>query len=630
MNSNFFDELSMTYNINLNESQKQAVVRTDGPCLLLAVPGSGKTTTLLCRMVYMINEQSVDPRTILSITFSRASANDMKKRFKELFKNSMAGEVRFATIHSFAYGVVMNYNKRARDKWQLIEGGEEGQWQKGKMLSSLYYKINHEYLSDSDYEQLCNDLSYVKNTMKNREQLEAYRSPVENFIQIYEQYERMKKDNRLMDFDDMLIHCYKILLNQPQILAHYQSQYKYIQLDEAQDTSLLQHEIISLLAKEHQNVFYVADDDQSIYGFRGAKPSYLFMMDKVYKDLSIIRMEQNYRSTKAIVALSDVFIRTNRARYDKRIVTDNPRGRSVEVIPVSDRKAQYQHIFTRIEEKESAETVGLIYRNNFSAVRLVRKLERMGLSYNLQGHKKKYFEHFVIQDLLNMMDFAYYPMSIDRFRGFYYKLKGYYISKQMIDNSYMGYDTDSVFERLVDNNDLPVYQQNNVYRLRDDFERVKIMKPLDAIEYILTEMGYLDFLMDRCGGLTQSFDNYSRMIDALKDLAEDAETVDGLREAIHTLEMVMERASQNQKDTGIVLTTAHSSKGLEWDSVYLIDLIDGIFPSRNTKEKGRSEDLEEERRLFYVAMTRARKELTLYEHKNAVPSLFLDEVKALL
>lgn len=630
MSNPFFDELNVTYKINLNESQKQAVTKTEGPCLLLAVPGSGKTTTLLCRLVYMIKEKNIAPGEVLSITFSRASAKDMKKRYAALFKGAVAGEVKFSTIHSFAYGVVMNYNKRARDNWQLIEGKEEGGWQKGKMLSSIYYKVNHEYLSDADYEQLCNDLSYVKNTMKSREQLEVYHAGIDNFIQIYEHYEKLKKDNRLMDFDDMLIHCYKILYHQPQILNDYQAKYKYIQLDEAQDTSLLQHEIIALLAKEHQNVFYVADDDQSIYGFRGAKPAFLFTMNQVYKDLQIIRMEHNYRSTEAIVALSDVFIRTNKARYDKRIRTDNPRGLSVAMIPVSNRREQYTYLIKTLSEQKKDKTVGLIYRNNFSAVRMVSSLEKAGIAYNLQGHKKKYFEHFVIQDLLTMMDFAYYPMSVDRFRGFYYKLKGYYISKGMLDNSYMGYDTDTVFERIVDNNDLPVYQQNNVYRMRDDFTRLKLLKPLDAIEYILTEMGYLDFLLDRCGGMNQTFDNYARMMDALKDLAEEVNNVDGLRQAISDLELVMEQAARKKVDTGIVLTTAHSSKGLEWDLVYLFDLIDGIFPSKNTKENKKADVLEEERRLFYVAMTRAKESLTLFEHKNAVPSLFVEEVKALL
>ncbi len=194
----------------------------------------------------------------------------------------------------------------------------------------------------------------------------------------------------------------------------------------------------------------------------------------------------------------------------------------------------------------------------------------------------------------------------------------------------MGFEEDTVFDRLVDNNDLPVYQQNNIYRLRDDFAFLKMAKPLDAIEYILTEMGYLEFLIDRCRGMNSSFDNYNRMIDALKDLAEDATTVDELRQSIKDLEVLMAQAVSRNDKTGIMMTTAHSSKGLEWDIVYLIDLIDGIFPSKEAKESEAMTLLEEERRLFYVAMTRAKKSLTLFEHKNSVPSLFLEEVKALI
>lgn len=377
----------MTYGITLSEQQKMAVKQTYGPCLLLAVPGGGKTTTLLCRLAYLVKVAAIEPSKILSITFSRASAKDMKERFDSLFKGTIKGDIRFSTIHSFAYSVVMSYNKKFSDRWRLIEGGvEDSQWQKGRMLSKIHYQVNREHLSDGDYEQLSNDLSYVKNTMKSREALEAYTSSIDNFMEIYETYERTKRQNKLMDFDDMLIHCYKILINQPTILLSYQERYSHIQLDEAQDTSKLQHEIVALLASKHKNLFFVADDDQSIYGFRGgAKPSYLFNIADVYEDVNVIKMEMNYRSTKAIVALCNIFIKNNKMRYDKQIVTDNERGISVAIEEVSRRKDQYKVLVDKIrnltleEDKEDPNpSIGIIYRNNFSAVRLVKYFEKKG------------------------------------------------------------------------------------------------------------------------------------------------------------------------------------------------------------------------------------------------------------
>lgn len=630
MDQNFFDELKMTYGINLNEQQMEAVRHGDGPCLLLAVPGAGKTTTLLCRLAYLVKEKQVKPEEILSMTFSRASAKDMSQRYESLFRGTLDSAVRFSTIHSFAYGVVMNYNRRFSANWKLIEGADDSQWSKSRLLCTTYYQVNHEHLNEGDYEQLSNDLSYVKNTMMKRAEVEAYRSPVSNFTEIYERYERTKKENRLMDFDDMLVHCYKILLNQPSVLEAYQERYRYIQLDEAQDTSKLQHEIIALLAKKHQNIFYVADDDQSIYGFRGAKPSYLFGMDQIYDHMKILRMEQNYRSTQQIVAVSNRFIKTNQHRYDKELFTRNGEGSRIELIKVPKRKDQYKSLAGILETVSNHKEIGILYRNNFSAVSLVYHFEKLGIPYNLRGYTKKYFDHWIINDLLHMMEFAYYPMSVDRFKGFYYKLKGYYISKAMLENAYMGYDQDTVFDRIIDNCDLPVYQQNNVIRLRDDFAYVKASKPTDAIEYILTEMGYLEFLVDRCGRAIGTFDGYNRMIEALKALAEDTKDVDDLRANIAALEEAMTAAAARHVPEGLTMTTAHSSKGLEWKSVYMIDLIDGVFPSKDVGNRADAHEIEEERRLFYVGMTRAKDQLTVYETTNLVPSMFLEELKALM
>lgn len=630
MDSQFFQLLKKKHHIDLNPQQQAAVLHKNGPSLILAVPGGGKTTTLLARTAYLILEQNVNPRHILSITFSRASANDMKNRFKTIFSGQLEA-VTFSTIHSFSYRVIMSYYKERGVQLRLIEGGNAGKWSKPILLRNLFLKYNKEYSSENDLDTLMNDISYVKNSMYNEEELKTYKSTIDSFLDIYLEYEKIKKENYCIDFDDMLVQCYQILNTQKELLKAYQKRFRYVQVDEAQDTSILQHKIIYLLVKEHQNVFYVADDDQSIYGFRAACPSYLLDMEKHYAKAVIYRMEQNYRSTKSIVTLCNQFIKKNTKRYDKNIFTENLIGDPIRIIEVESKYMQMKYIIDEIKACEYGE-IAVLYRNNQSAIMMAKTFAEKRIPFYLREFKNRFFTHWVVKDILSILDFAINPRSLVDFSKFYYRLKGYYISKQMIDYCSQS-EEETVFDSLKVNNSLTEYQQKNIEKLERNFRILSEKIPTVGIDYLLDVMGYREFLMDRASQSDATYDIYMDMVTILKSLGHDSKNLDELRESIKSLEKIMKEASKNEDANAVTLTTIHSSKGLEWDQVYLIDLQEGVFPNRDVMkmaDNNELEGLEEERRLFYVAMTRAKNHLNVLKIKGINVSLFTSEVESIM
>lgn len=640
MKHTFFDMLESIHDIHLNPQQKAVVFHKDGPCLVLAVPGGGKTTTLLARTAYLIIHEEVDPQAILSITFSRMSANDMKSRFEHIFgqqindhvANAYVPKVNFATIHSFSYRVVMAYNKSIGQVPRLIEGNDAGQWSKTILLRKIYQQVTSSYINDNELDSLINDLSYVKNMMLSRKEISGFKSDVSGFHDIYKQYEAFKRENNCIDFDDMLVQCYGILSEHPKVLKAYQNKYRYVQVDEAQDTSKLQHEIIGLLVAKHKNLFYVADDDQSIYGFRAAFPSYLLKIKDHYPEAVVYKMEQNYRSTASIVDICNQLIKSNKERYDKNIVTENAIGSSIELLEVEQRYLQMELIIKEMIEL-NLDNVAVLYRNNQSAISLAKHLADHQIPFFLKDFKNRFFTHWAVKDMLSILKFAQCPSDLTAFSQFYYRLRGYYISKQMIDyceNASVGI---SVFDTLLMNRNLNAHQQKNIEKLARHFEHLAIKTPSKGINYILDVMGYREFLMDRASTSDVTYDTYLDMVIILRNLARECEDYEGLIGTIHMIQSIMKDSVKNQGKAAVTLSTMHSSKGLEWSNVYLIDLIEGVFPNRDVVKQagdGNVGALEEERRLFYVAMTRAKSNLKLMTIKGGPESLFVREVDELM
>lgn len=611
--------------------QKKAIKHVYGPALVLAVPGAGKTTVLIHRTYNLIENHNIPPERILSITFSKASAMDMKNRFLNSFPSLSKESPNFSTIHAFCYSLIREYAYMNRVNYRLIEN-ERDKFNKYNILKGLYYELNRDYITEEKLDNLLNYIGYINNTMIDVDTfLKKNKVDIENFKQIYGRYADYKRNNNLLDFDDMLTIALEILGNNPYLLEKYRDKYDFIQVDEGQDTSVVQMEIIKILSYPKNNLLVVADDDQSIYGFRGAYPQGLLNFDKEYRDGIVFFMEQNYRSSRDIVSVCNDFIKNNSQRYRKNIFTDNLPVEPINIIKVNSMEEQYSYIIEDLKKNKNSSGSCILYRNNISTIGMIETLERNDIPFFMRDKKIRFFNHWVIKDILNFMYFAEDTSQMNLYENFYYKIRGY-ISKKHINYAKTMDSNLSVFDRMMK------YPENNGFYIRTigelklDFKKISNLKPKDAISYIENNLEYDEYLRENSIKFGYTYENLSLMIFYLKIIAENCNS---LKEFLGRLRFIQNLCigSKYNKDA-ITLSTIHSAKGLEFDRVYIIDLIDGDFPSFSSiesYEKGEISSLEEERRLFYVGMTRAKTHLSLItmntiNEKKCDPSRFLTEL----
>ncbi len=610
--------------ILLSKEQKKVVAKKEGPALVLAVPGAGKTTVLIHRIANLIEKHSVDPRRILSITFSRASANDMKMRFNQDFKHISQG-VSFSTIHSFCFFIVRDYSYIVRRRLTLIEDFKNPQ-NKYNILRAIYRERNGLAITDDKLENLINYIGYVKNMMIYPEDLKA--RDIANFPDIYRDYEAYKRKNDLIDFDDMLSLSYQILRQDQRLLNKYRSMYDYIQVDEGQDTSKIQLEIIKLIARPKNNLLIVADDDQSIYGFRGAYPDGLFKFREDYRDMDTFFMEENFRSCQEIVELSNGFISKNTKRFKKTIYTKNANHPGLKLLKYRNMEEQYRLIVQDLLQNNTQD-IAILYRNNISGIGIGSFLKDQGLDFYMKDSSLKFFNHWIVRDFLNFLRFSQDITNLELYEEIYYKTKDY-ISKKQVDYCRKLNSTSSVFLRL---KDYPGLFRKDIYRLNSlelKFKKLSKLRPEESIDFILYDLNYDEYLREYAQKFGYVYSSLIKILDSLKVVASNTANLDEFEMKINELRDYCIRSSQGPGK--IFLSTIHSAKGLEFDSVYLIDLIDGEFPSSSaidSFEEGDLNLLEEERRLFYVAMTRARYFLRIFQEdrRSAEPSRFIKEIK---
>lgn len=630
----FLEMLSSKCGVKLTEKQRAAVLHKDGPALVLAVPGAGKTTVLLARTANLIINHKVNPASILSITFSRASALDMRNRYYNFFSDITSIGANFSTIHSFSYELIRKYSIMNNISYKIIEeDGSKGL--KRDILRKLFKEYNGENIDDDALEDLINVIGYVKNMMLKDDELKEYSDSldIKYFLEIYDGYEQIKKGNNYIDYDDMLTLAYDILQEDKELLQRYRNLYEYIQIDEGQDTSKIQHKLIELIANPKNNVFIVADDDQSIYSFRGAYPKFLLEFDRMYKNTKKYFIDQNFRSTPEIVALANRFIKINSERFDKEMKTANPSGASVNLVKVKDELQEVDYI---IKELNLAESKGsaILYRNNMAAIKLADELSRRGVSFYIRDYNKFFFRHFIIQDIRSFILFTLDNSDIESFSRIYYRINSF-ISKetfQLITSRSKGdKDLFDLAESLVD---LSNNQKGALGRMRKIFAFLKLKAPGDFIDYIDKELGYGKYLKDNCGNMGYSYESLKVILSNLKALAVRCNSFAAFLVRLEELEKVLEGAKLMKGKSPLTLSTIHSSKGLEFNNVFLIDMIENIMPTRSSidnYDRGNIGELEEERRLLYVALTRAKKRLHIMvmESKNdekVKPSRFIDEI----
>ncbi|MEF9934266.1 MAG: ATP-dependent helicase [Clostridium sp.] len=629
----FYDYLFNNFDIKYTESQRKALTNEEGNLLLLASPGSGKTTVVVGRVGYLILTKGVDPRNILALTFSRMASRDMKERFDKVFSPLVDDSVSFSTIHSFSMRVLNKYAFKKGIAFNFLEE-ENSKVNKRAIIKRCYIKVNNAYPQEDKLEEVIALIGYAKNMMYKMEDIKKLESKVKGIYKIYKMYEEIKREKHLIDYDDMLIYALNILKTDDEILNDIKRRYKYIICDEAQDTSRLQHAILYQIRSN--NMFFVADDDQCIYGFRG---SYLYVLEnfkKIYTNSKVLYMERNFRSSKEIVDTTNILIKNNKNRYDKNIYTKNTFEGSIEIIDSQNEIEEAEKILKLLGELKGQSTA-ILYRNNISAVNIINELDKHSVDFYIRDNKISLFSHWILEDIRAFFKLANNDSDIESFERVYFKTDSY-ISKDMInyikENQKEG---KSVFDILLWGGFLEPYQEKNIINFRKNLKILRDKNIYFALDYLEQEMKYLDYLNV---GKDENLDKNTikDVFMVIKSVSRDLDSLDSLYGRLSYLKEIVESKKYNKNESNIVLSTIHSSKGLEYDNVILIDLVEGILPSYESIDREKNGDnslIEEERRLYYVGFTRARYKVYLMRleekgEKRVYQSRFLGETRNIL
>lgn len=609
LNMTEFDLFLDRFLIDLNEQQQEAVQAVEGPVLLLAVPGSGKTTVLVTRIGYMIHCCGIHPSNILTLTYTVAATNDMRERFSRIFGEELSARLKFRTINSICAGVINEYGRRIGKAPYELESDERVLL---GIISSLYQKYETEYPTESDIKGIKTLITYIKNMMLSDDEIKELEKEAGcHILEIYKEYCNELRNRKRMDYDDQMIYAYKLLKSSSELLKYYQEMFPYICVDEAQDTSKIQHAIIALLASKTENIFMVGDEDQSIYGFRAAYPEALLSFEKNYPNAKVLLMEENFRSNANIVDAADLFIQKNTLRHEKRMKATKDSGSEIREISLKSRMAQYSYLLKVAQDCE--EQTAVLYRDNESAIPIVDLLERNNVPYKVRNAELSFFTNRVVVDIQNILNFAYNMNDTDLFEQIYYKVSTY-LNKQMALKACelsKIYDI-SIFTAIFEHLDIKPHTRRSLKALETHFNNMRNESPQKAINRIIQYMGYGDY-MERSGlSHTKVF--------IMKAIAGREETIKAFLGRMEELKDIIQN-KKNEEKCLFILSTIHGSKGLEYDNVYLIDVEDGIFPETVPKDLKRAstEEIgtyEEERRLFYVGITRAKNNLFLFKTQD--------------
>ena len=604
----------------LNTAQQKAVCHETGPMLVLAGPGSGKTTVLLCRISRLLERGLAKPQEILALTFSKEAAEEMERRFENL--NGASG-VSFGTFHSIFFRIL-----RSRYGWNV-----EQIFQEEERRSILRNSIEAEKWDIPDLEeyisQFFSQLSLMNSELEQPNRFTPVGMPVEEFRKLYRAYEGYKERHEKLDFDDMLTQCYQLLREDAAVREYWQRKYKFILVDEFQDVNQAQFACLQILAEKHQNLFVVGDDDQSIYAFRGARPDFLLRFPTLYPAAKKVTLNTNYRSTERIVNLAERVIGNNEVRFVKNMKGIGEAGDKVTFFLAEDAAKEAAHIAEKIgrllDEGVPLTEIAVIYRTNLQGGAFARELYKRGIPYDLRDNSGNVYEHWVAKDLLAYLLLAENEESDSALRRILNKPKRYIGKDLLAEAETMPY---TLLRSFFVCPSLKGWQEENLENLRIDLNQIRKRTPYDAVKYIRKVIGYDEYLEEFAAYRRTSAQVLQEIADEIMETAKDCADVRSFREQLERLSLQMKEQSRKkgQKRNGVALMTMHGAKGLEFRAVFLPSLVEGIVPH----EKG-MDTVAEERRLFYVAMTRASEKLCLsailqrYE-KERKPSRFLAEM----
>ncbi|MCB7303398.1 ATP-dependent helicase [Bariatricus massiliensis] len=613
--------------MRLNKGQEEAVRHGEGPCMVLAPPGSGKTLIITERTKYLIEERQVKPERILVITFTRYAAREMRERFAQLTEGK-AYPVTFGTFHSVFYGILKCvYGLSPANLLSEKEG-----------LDLLRHVVNSEDITSApdggDEEELLRELareiSIVKNGLLHLHEFQSAILNSEEFAAVFRAYEHKKKEQRKFDFDDMMVQCYALFKKRPDILSKWQDRFTYILIDEFQDINRIQYEIMRLLTFPENNLFVVGDDDQSIYGFRGAKPELMLYMKQEFPEIRTIPLTVNYRSTEFIVGAGSRVIYHNEARYFKRVQSLRGKGEAVHVQEVKDEAEEGRYIAVEIEkllEKGTKpEEIAVLYRTAMQARMVTEILNEHHIAYETKERVPNFYEHFIARDMLAYLKLA----SGDRARNLFLQIANRpvrYLSRASMEHPVVTFEELRCF--YCDKE----YMQDIIDQLEVDLRILENMAPYAAIQYIRKRVGYDSFLKEYAKEHQIPWHSLMAVMEELEERCKTYRTFEDWRRHIkeYTKELEAQRsvrAVEEEHQGKVQLMTMHAAKGLEFESVFVIHANEGEIPYQKAETK---EELEEERRMFYVALTRAKERLYIsyITEKNGnclKPSRFVAEL----
>ncbi len=586
--------------MRFSREQSVAIMHTDGAMMVIAGPGSGKTTVITRRIKYLIESAGVSPADILVITFTRAAASEMEQRFKAITQGENY-QVRFGTFHSIFFWII----KRA---YGLQNSSVISETEKRNMLDSIIKDMSMDYDNREDViSSILSQISLVKCNMIDIQNYYSTDMPENHFRELYQRLDKEMKRIGKIDFDDMMVMCYELLTQRQDILDQLRKASKYILVDEFQDSNKLQYEILKLLSKPAENVFIVGDDDQSVYGFRGAKPEIMQAFTRDFKNVKITYLSENYRCGRNISQASVKVIGENSNRFKKKLTSASQSEGLVKVLYPMDARDESLLIIKSLKEHYNKgipyENQAVIYRTNNEPRMLVYKLNEFNIPYTISDTMPNIFEHFVVKNVLDYMNMALGDRSRSTFLRIMNK-PSRYISRDVLWEETVDFD---IIKSRIRGKD---YVIENIYKLEADLKLIAKMRPFAALNFIRKSVGYDDYIKDYCEYRQMDSTEFYDIMDTLAGMLQDMTSYGELFEFIDNYSEVIRIQQKHSKERqGVNLMTMHSSKGLEFDVVHIIEAVEGITPHKKAKTKA---EREEERRMFYVAMTRAREELYIY------------------
>ncbi|MDY5845711.1 MAG: ATP-dependent helicase [Bariatricus sp.] len=612
----------------LNKGQEEAVHHGEGPCMVLAPPGSGKTLTITRRTQYLIEEANVSPDQILVITFTRLAAREMRDRFKALTEGKNY-PVTFGTFHSVYYGILKcAYGIGGNNLLSEQEGLQ--------ILKLAFEELKLESLKGPDddedlAQELMQEIGIVKNSLLHLKDFHSQYLDQEEFALLFREYEKKKKERKKFDFDDMLVQCYALFQKRPDILKGWQERFTYILVDEFQDINRVQYEVIRMLAAPEYNLFVVGDDDQSIYGFRGAKPELMMYMKQEFPNLRQIPLTTNYRSTEYIVGAASRVILHNESRFYKRVKAAKGQGDSVHVQEVLDENEESRYVAGEIRKKLDAGQkpgeIAVLFRAGIQARMLTEILNEYRIPFEMKEHIPNFYHHFIVRDMIAYMQLA----AGSRERRWFLMIGNRplrYLSRSSMENPKVQFEDLRKFYLDKD------WMQDKIDQFEVDIKMMENMAPYASIQYIRKRIGYDDFLKDYAKERQIPWSTLEQVMKELEERCKPYRTFQDWMGHVESYTKELEeqekssRSHQSADMDKVQLMTMHSSKGLEFSSVFIIHANEGEVPYLKAT---RPDELEEERRMFYVAMTRAKENLTIsyISEKNGSPmrpSRFVEEL----